>query len=254
MIPFKSPLNTWGEIRKGEHLLPEVEEGNREYKFKLTDLSDDQLTHRITQLNWRLNEGNDEAYYLIGVEDNGNQLGLSDEDLQESLQNLQFIADQVGCEMLVQQLYAGEQGTTAEVHMRRRERMTIDVVQVSVAVAGDLDSGKSTMIGVLSTGLLDNGKGLARAQVLTHNHEVESGRTSCISHHMLNFNSSGEVRIFVYFVAGQYQFSFLLLKHFFYCVVSRYSMQLHFPAQVKIADCALSVIWSWRMRRIAASR
>jgi GTPase len=49
--------------------------------------------------------------------------------------------------------------------MKRRERKTIDVVQVSVAIAGDVDSGKSTTIGVLSSGNLDNGKGLARAQV-----------------------------------------------------------------------------------------
>jgi GTPase len=194
MITFGGVRVASTEIQKGEHLVPEVEEGNREYKFKLTDLTDDQLTHRITQLNWRLNEGNDEAFYLIGVEDNGNQLGLSDEDLQESLKNLQFIADQVGCEMMVQQLYAGEQGTTAEVYMRRRERLTVEVVQVNVAVAGDLNSGKSTMIGVLSTGQLDNGKGLARTKVLTHNHEVESGLTSCISHHSLHFSGDGEVR------------------------------------------------------------
>lgn len=197
------------EIQKGEHLVPEVEEGNREYKFKLTDLTDDQLTHRITQLNWRLNEGNDEAIYLIGVEDNGNQLGLSEADLQESLKNLQFIADQVGCEMMVRQLYAGEQGTTAEVHMRRRERMTVEVVQVNVAVAGDLDSGKSTMIGVLCTGHLDNGKGLARTKVLTHNHEVETGLTSCISHHSLHFSGEGEVSS-VYFLFCLYSLSFAL--------------------------------------------
>ena len=29
-----------------------VVEGNVEYKYKLTDLSEDQLAHRITQLNW----------------------------------------------------------------------------------------------------------------------------------------------------------------------------------------------------------
>ena len=48
-------------LKKGERLAAEVEEGNREYKFKLTGLSDSQLTHRITQLNWRLNEGNGEG-------------------------------------------------------------------------------------------------------------------------------------------------------------------------------------------------
>jgi GTPase len=97
-------------IRRGDRLEAEVEEGNREYKFRLTNLSDETLLHRITQLNWRLNEGNDEAVYLIGVEDNGNQLGLSESDLQESLKNLKYMADQVGCEMQIKELYAGEKG------------------------------------------------------------------------------------------------------------------------------------------------
>ena len=49
------------ELRRAEVLAAEIEEGNNEYKFKLTNLSDDQFVHRITQLNWRLNEGCDEA-------------------------------------------------------------------------------------------------------------------------------------------------------------------------------------------------
>ena len=72
------------------------------------------------------------AFYLIGVEDDGNQLGLPESDLQESLQTLKFMAEQVGCDMVVRQLFAGEKGVTAEVLMRRRERMTVDVVQVMV--------------------------------------------------------------------------------------------------------------------------
>jgi len=38
--------------------------------------------------------------------------------------------------------------------------------QVNVAVAGNMGSGKSTLIGVLSTGQYDNGKGSARTQVM----------------------------------------------------------------------------------------
>jgi len=37
--------------------------------------------------------------------DDGNQLGISDEELKESLRNLKFMADQVGCEMVVKQVY-----------------------------------------------------------------------------------------------------------------------------------------------------
>lgn len=174
-------------------LSAEIEEGNREYKFKLTDLSDDQITHRKTQLNWRLNEGDGEAFYLIGIEDNGNPLGLSVPDLQESLRNLKFMADQVYCEMEVTELCNGFKGLTAEVHMKRKKRGTVDLAQICVGMVGDVNAGKSTLIGVMSTGKLDNGKGLARAHVFTHNHEIESGRTSSISHHALHFDSKGKV-------------------------------------------------------------
>ena len=54
--------------------------------------------------------------------------------------------------------------------------------QLYIAVIGNVDSSKSTTIGVLTTGKLDDGKGLSRQSVMKHKHEIESGRTSCISH------------------------------------------------------------------------
>ena len=183
-----------GQLRKAEMLTAEIEEGNNEYKFKLTNLSEDQFTHRITQLNWRLNEGNDEAVYEIGVEDDGNPLGLSSDDLNESLLNLKRMADMVGCCMNVQQFLKGEVGITAKVLLKRTERLRVTPVQVQVAVAGPADTGKSTLIAVLSSGSgLDNGKGLARTQVFRHNHEVKSGRTSSNTQHNLYFGATGNV-------------------------------------------------------------
>eukprot|EP01034_Spumella_vulgaris_P021012 gene21012-26953_t len=64
---------------------------------------------------------------------------------------------------------------------------------MAICVIGDVDSGKSTLIGVLSSGRLCNGRGLARSSVTTHNHELASGRTSCISHHSLHFGKQGQV-------------------------------------------------------------
>lgn len=43
-------------LAKASQLTAEVEQGNREYKYKLTNLTKDQLRHRISQLAWRLNE------------------------------------------------------------------------------------------------------------------------------------------------------------------------------------------------------
>lgn len=56
---------------------------------------------------------------------------------------------------------------------------------LAIAVAGSIDAGKSSLIGVLSSGKLDNGNGSARNLVARHPHEVETGRTSDISTRML---------------------------------------------------------------------
>ena len=51
---------------------------------------------------------------------------------------------------------------------------------IRIAVIGNVDSGKSTLVGVLTKGELDDGRGAARAKVFNYNHEVENGRTSSI--------------------------------------------------------------------------
>lgn len=51
----------------------------------------------------------------------------------------------------------------------------------NIAIVGAVDAGKSSLIGVLSTGTLDDGNGKSRETVLTLKHEKESGRTSNIN-------------------------------------------------------------------------
>jgi elongation factor 1-alpha len=61
-------------------------------------------------------------------------------------------------------------------------------VTIKIAVTGNVDSGKSTLIGVLMNNKLDDGRGSSRSLILRNKHEKETGRTSCISH-----NSFSEV-------------------------------------------------------------
>jgi len=61
--------------------------------------------------------------------------------------------------------------------------------ELRVAVVGNVDSGKSTLLGVLSKGVLDNGRGKARLNIFRHKHEVESGRTSDIGREILGFDT-----------------------------------------------------------------
>ena len=52
--------------------------------------------------------------------------------------------------------------------------------EVRCAVVGNVDSGKSTTLGVLTRGALDDGRGRARVSLFRHKHEIESGRTSSV--------------------------------------------------------------------------
>lgn len=66
------------------------------------------------------------------------------------------------------------------------------------AVAGSVDAGKSSLVGVLTHGmdgrpLLDNGSGSARMNVFQHKHEIETGRTSSLSQQMLGYDEEGKL-------------------------------------------------------------
>jgi len=63
---------------------------------------------------------------------------------------------------------------------------------IRLAVVGNVDAGKSTLIGSLVSGMLDDGRGSARSRVTKHQHEIESGRTSTISTHLLGFDVLGK--------------------------------------------------------------
>ena len=59
---------------------------------------------------------------------------------------------------------------------------------IKIAVAGNVDSGKSTLAGVLLNDCLDDGRGKCRSMILRNKHELDTGRTSCISFNNLVLN------------------------------------------------------------------
>ncbi|KAL6310337.1 P-loop containing nucleoside triphosphate hydrolase protein [Sparassis latifolia] len=63
--------------------------------------------------------------------------------------------------------------------------------EVRCAVVGNVDSGKSTTLGVLTRGALDDGRGRARVSLFRHKHEIESGRTSSVGMEILGFGPTG---------------------------------------------------------------
>uniref|UniRef100_A0A0F8AIN1 GTP-binding protein 2 n=1 Tax=Larimichthys crocea TaxID=215358 RepID=A0A0F8AIN1_LARCR len=177
---------------------PEAEEGNIEYKLKLVNPTQYRFEHLATQLKWRLQEGRGEAVYQIGVEDNGLLVGLTEADMKASLKTLKRMAEKVGADITLLRErevdYDLDRNTRkiAEVLVRKvpDDQQFLDL---RVAVLGNVDSGKSTLLGVLTQGELDNGRGRARLNLFRHLHEIQTGRTSSISFEILGFNSKGEV-------------------------------------------------------------
>ncbi|XP_056615826.1 GTP-binding protein 2b [Triplophysa dalaica] len=199
----KSRRGKRGKRRRGKKanepppfLPPEAEEGNIEYKLKLVNPTQYRFEHLATQLKWRLQEGRGEAVYQIGVEDNGLLVGLTEEDMKTSLKTLRRMAERVGADITLLREREVEcdhaRRIIAEVLVRKvpDDQQFLDL---RVAVLGNVDSGKSTLLGVLTQGELDNGRGRARLNLFRHLHEIQTGRTSSISFEILGFNSKGEV-------------------------------------------------------------
>lgn len=73
------------------------------------------------------------------------------------------------------------------------KRKTHDISEeLRVAVLGPTESGKSSLLGVLSHGEYDNGRGSARLNLFRHRHEIRSGHTSSISQEIFGFTSCGQ--------------------------------------------------------------
>jgi len=68
----------------------------------------------------------------------------------------------------------------------KRGPLTTD--QLRVTLTGPTTSGKSTLLGTLSSGTLDNGRGKSRLSLLKHPHEVTSGVTSSVTQELIGYD------------------------------------------------------------------
>ncbi|KAI9220238.1 P-loop containing nucleoside triphosphate hydrolase protein [Blastocladiella britannica] len=180
-----------------EGLPAEVECGNIEYKLKLVNIAPDRLEHLVTQMKWRLSEGNGEALYEIGIADNGRLVGLPPGDLDESLRTLRVMAAKLAADCSIVRMKpvpspTGANLKVAEVLVRKRVEED-HFLEIQVALMGGSDAGKSTILGVLTHSENDNGYGRARSRAFNHPHELTTGRTSSLSHELIGFDSSGNL-------------------------------------------------------------
>ncbi|KAF4842571.1 GTP-binding protein 2 [Colletotrichum siamense] len=183
------------------------------------------------------------ALYEIGVADDGTLVGLTKDEMDESITTLRVMAATLGCRVeILRHVIVGEcewletselvdnvasqpaqigrqarlwvvealvtpdfsaKHSLAEIPesghrevkqspranepvvLPSRGRSTTD--QLRITLTGPTTSGKSTLLGTLSTGTLDNGRGKSRISLFKHRHEVASGLTSSVAQELIGY-------------------------------------------------------------------
>ncbi|KAI1856195.1 uncharacterized protein JN550_013888 [Neoarthrinium moseri] len=172
------------------------------------------------------------ALYEIGVSDDGTFVGLTKDEMDESMTTLKIMAASLGCRVEVQRMkMVGKcewtEGTRQKADLWVAEALIMPILepqkdpngdsegpaqadssapvsasqteQLRVSLTGPTTSGKTTLLGVLANGTLDNGRGSSRINLLRHRHEVVSGQTSSVAQELIGYKDN---KIFNY--AGVY--------------------------------------------------
>jgi elongation factor 1-alpha len=173
-------------------LLSENPEGYIEYKWKLINVSNEELEKKQSQMMYRLEEGNGECMYYLGIKDNGKIIGLTNEEYIETIKNLIKIINTIKCYYKIIEINECENEKKWYKILIQRINYG-NYIDVKIGIIGNVDSGKSTLTGVITKGCQDNGRGLARSLIFNHRHELDTGRTSSIGHHIVGFDKEGNI-------------------------------------------------------------
>ncbi|OAA78722.1 GTP-binding protein 1 [Akanthomyces lecanii RCEF 1005] len=156
----------------------------------------------------RIEEGLGEAILELGHENNGDSMNLTLDLWKIAYAKLELAARNVDavCQLLLTNNVGGEaeavsttatpskdKSCTGKVLLRRAPKTIEEAIETRIAVVGNVDAGKSSLLGVLVKGDLDDGRGKARVNLFRHKHEIETGRTSSVGMEILGFDAAGKV-------------------------------------------------------------
>lgn len=161
-------------------------------KFILVSPTGKQYDALLRHLRERIEEGCGETIYVVGMGSDGGDYGLNEKDMEASVATVRSLCEQIEADLILLRERA-ESGGRIRDYLIRKQVGEQDFLEVRVAVVGNVDAGKSTLLGVLTHGELDNGRGFARQKLFRHKHEMESGRTSSVGNDILGFDQAGQV-------------------------------------------------------------
>jgi GTPase len=87
----------------------------------------------------------------------------------------------------------GDNGQATEI-VNEGDVDTDHLINIRIAMLGNVDAGKSTLSGILTSapGTKDDGRGAIRSRVFNFSHEQKNGRTSSIAHEIMGFDADGK--------------------------------------------------------------
>lgn len=119
----------------------EDDEGNIEYKLKLSDSDPNRIGKLVSQMKYRVDEGGGEAIYVIGVTNSGDTPGLTANEYNETYSILETIVRKNNYSMLplTRKLQDNDKYVYEFLIRENNEEKYIDI---QIAIAGNADSGK----------------------------------------------------------------------------------------------------------------
>jgi len=167
--------------------------------------TENSLQDLASTIQTRIDEGHGETIFDLGLEDGGDSMGFDLAQWETALRRLREAAETIPahCRILLTHNVGGAEESSVKnerfkdawgkVLIRQVATNAEEVGELRIAVVGNVDAGKSTMLGVLVKGSLDDGRGRARVNLFRHKHEIESGRTSSVGMEIMGFDSHGEI-------------------------------------------------------------
>lgn len=126
-------------------------------KSILISPTEEQYELLLKKLAKRIEDNRGETIYDIGIgEDGGEESGLDPSSYAASEATLAALAANLNADFVELRTRKGEKGMTGQYLVRQRLDEQ-DFMEIRVAVVGNVDAGKSTLLGVLTHGELDNG-------------------------------------------------------------------------------------------------
>ena len=172
-------------------ILQNGENSNIEFKSTLNSehLEKDRRERLVSQMRYRLDSGEGIAYYILGVFDDGTPCGAGPRKLEETLSIIRTTASEADARI-----------TNVETFSKNGEFLRVTIQQegknrkkhLIVGTIGHVDHGKSTLLGSLTTGTPDDGKGKTRMFSDFLPHEIERGLSAELAHLIYGFTQKGE--------------------------------------------------------------